>query len=206
MRVSDVAEGGVAGRGWQNVSVIDRSDEHDRPLDATSASLEQSARVVYKELRALAGSYFRVQRPDHTLQPTALVNEAFVKLAGNPELAWASREHFFSIAAKAMREILADHAKRRRTLKRGSGWERVTLSVLSDDESSIFDALELDEALDALRDVSERQVEIIELRYYGGLSVEESASVLGVSARTVELDSRMARAWLLRRLNEASHE
>ncbi len=166
-----------------------------------TGSLEEAARVVYQELRALAGAYFRSQRSDHTLEPTALVNEAFVKLAGNTQLSWVDETHFFSIAAKAMREILADHARKRRTSKRGGDRQRLTLSGIGSNPG-VVDALDLDDALTKLREVNARQVEIIELRFYGGLTVEQVARLLGISPRTVELDSRMARAWLSRHIEE----
>ena len=181
----------------------DNADVTARSSDGSG--LDHAARLAYQELRAIAERYFRQQRGDHTLQPTALVHEAFVKLSASADLAWAGREHFLSIAAKAMREILADHARRRRALKRGGHRHRTTLSGLGMSDHPV-DALDLDEALTALAEVSARQTEIIQLRFYGGLSVDEVARLLDVSPRTVELDSRMARAWLQRRMDEAARD
>lgn len=159
--------------------------------------------AVYGELRAIAGAYFREQRAEHTLQPTALVNEAFVRLIGSDPSALESRAHFLALAAKAMRHILIDHARRKRADKRGGGMERVTLSgVLSSTAEQAYDAIDLDGALDRLAEIDERQARIVELRFFAGLKVTEAAALLGVSDRTVEMDWRMARAWLRRELGE----
>lgn len=161
--------------------------------------------LLYADLRAQAMAYFRAQRADHTLQPTALVHEALLRIMGSDKIEWESRSHFLAVAAKAMRNVLADHARRRRAEKRGGAWERVTLTGLgSDGGERRIDALDLDEALDALGRINERQAQIVELRFYGGLTVEEVAHVLEVSPRTIELDWRMARAWLRNRLDEAA--
>ena len=173
-------------------------------LNAGDASARETLLVLlYNDLRRQASSYFRAQRGDHTLQPTALVHEAFVRIAGNANISWEGRSHFLAVAAKAMRNVLADHARKRRAEKRGGAWERVTLTGLgSDDGERMIDALDLDEALAALRQADERQARIVELRFYGGLSVDEVAHLLEVSPRTVDLDWRMARAWLRNRLDE----
>jgi RNA polymerase sigma factor (TIGR02999 family) len=165
---------------------------------------EALLRLLYNDLRAQASRYFRAQRADHTLQPTALVHEAFMRIAGNASIAFEGRSHFLAVAAMAMRNVLADHARRRRAEKRGGRErERVTLTGLgSDDGERVIDALDLDEALAALHREDERQAKIVELRFYGGLSVDEVAHVLGVSPRTVDLDWRMARAWLRTRLDD----
>jgi RNA polymerase sigma-70 factor (ECF subfamily) len=171
---------------------------------------DQSARdallpLLYADLRAQAMAYFRSQRANHTLQPTALVHEAFIRILGDDKIAWEGRSHFLAVGAKAMRNVLADHARRRRTEKRGGAWERVTLTGLgSDGGDRRIDALDLDEAIDALATLNERQARIVELRFYGGLTVEEAALVLEVSTRTIELDWRMARAWLRNRLDVAT--
>ena len=155
--------------------------------------------LVYDELRALAGSYFRRQRPEHTLQPTALVHEAFVKLAGHTNAGWQSRAHFFAVAAKAMRQILADHARRKKAAKRSGGRQnRVTLSGLltpTTDESQV-DLIALDEAMANLAKLSSRQGRIVEMRFLAGLCEDEVAHVLGVTPRTVQRDWRMAKAFL----------
>ncbi|MBL9119497.1 MAG: sigma-70 family RNA polymerase sigma factor [Phycisphaerae bacterium] len=173
-------------------------------LNAGDASARETLLVLlYNDLRRQASSYFRAQRGDHTLQPTALVHEAFVRIAGNANISWEGRSHFLAVAAKAMRNVLADHARKRRAEKRGGAWERVTLTGLgSDDGERMIDALDLDEALAALQQADERQARIVELRFYGGLSVDEVAHLLEVSPRTVDLDWRMARAWLRNRLDE----
>ncbi len=173
-------------------------------LNAGDASAREALLVLlYNDLRRQASSYFRAQRGNHTLQPTALVHEAFVRIAGNANISWEGRSHFLAVAAKAMRNVLADHARKRRAEKRGGAWERVTLTGLgSDDGERMIDALDLDEALAALQQADERQARIVELRFYGGLSVDEVAHLLEVSPRTVDLDWRMARAWLRNRLDE----
>jgi RNA polymerase sigma factor (TIGR02999 family) len=154
--------------------------------------------VLYEELRALAASFFRDQRPDHTLQPTALVHEAYAKMVGATDISFQGKAHFMAVAARAMRQNLIDHARRRGAEKRGGGAGRVTL-----DEAAVaaaareVDLLELDDALARLEALNERQCRIVELRYFAGLSVEETAAVLDVSAPTVKRDWRMARAWLL---------
>ena len=154
--------------------------------------------LLYKELRALAGSYFRMQDSDHTLQPTALVHEAFNKLTGSTGTGWKSRAHFFAVAAKAMRQILINHAKAKKTSKRGGGRHRVTLSGLKTPAQSDFeiDLAELSEVLGKLADLSPRQVQIVEMRFLAGLSESEIAHVLDLSPRTVRREWRMARAFL----------
>jgi RNA polymerase sigma factor (TIGR02999 family) len=154
--------------------------------------------LVYAELRALAGSYFRGAGAVHTLQPTALVHEAFIKLTGHVDGPWESRAHFLAVAAKAMRQVLANHAAKRRALKRGGGASRVTLTGVltpSEDEARI-DLIDLDAALSKLDELSPRQARIVEMRFLTGLGVDEIAHVLGISARTVERDWCMARAFL----------
>jgi len=154
--------------------------------------------LVYSELRALAGSYFRSQRPEHTLQPTALVHESFVKLVGASHISWESRAHFFEIAAKAMREILADHARRKKAAKRGGGQKRITLFGLITPlkDAAEIDLVALDEALAKLNSLSERQARIVEMRFLAGLSEKDVAHVLGVNTRTVQRDWRAAKAFL----------
>ncbi len=158
--------------------------------------------IVYDRLRALAASYFQRERSDHTLQPTALVNEAFVQLVDRKDPRWNGRTHFFAIAASEMRRILVDHARARHALKRGGGRRRVTLSGLASELPSQLDAMALDDALRSLSEVDERAARIVELRYFGGLAVEEIASVLGVTSRTIRNDWRTARAWLLAELGK----
>jgi len=151
---------------------------------------------VYAELRAIAGRWFRGGGRDSTLQPTALVHEAYIHLIDETQAGWQSRSHFFGVAASAMRQILIQHARRRSAKKRGSDWSRVTLSAAAIEEQGLLDLLDLDDALHALERVHQRQAKVVELRFFGDLTVEETAQVLGVSERTVKADYRMARAFL----------
>jgi RNA polymerase sigma factor (TIGR02999 family) len=158
--------------------------------------------LVYAELRALAGDYARRQRADHTLQPTALVHEAFLKLVDADEAAWNDRAHFFAVAATAMRQILTDHARAKRAQKRGGEWDKVTLSDVSTaGAKNAIDLIALDDALTELAAFDERKHRIVEMRFFGGLTVEEVARVVGVSTTTVESEWRAARAWLGVRLD-----
>lgn len=162
--------------------------------DASAA--ERLLPLVYEELRALAGSHFRGQRANHTLQPTALVHEAFVRLIDQPDGKWNSRAHFFAVAATAMRQILTDHARRKMADKRGGGWDKVGLEQVGGAPQADLDVVALDEALTKLAQLDPRRHRVVELRFFGGLSMEEIAEVLGVSKTTVESDWRGARAWL----------
>lgn len=164
--------------------------------DASAA--ERLLPHVYQELRALAASFFQQQRPDHTLQPTALVHEAYLKLVAAADNSWTSRKHFFDVAAMAMRQLLADHARRHASLKRGGQACRVTLaeSATPIEVAPDVDLIALDEALAKLSALDHRQGRIVELRYLAGLSVDDTAEVLGVSPRTVKLDWQMARSFL----------
>jgi RNA polymerase sigma-70 factor (ECF subfamily) len=158
--------------------------------------------IVYKELRRLAAHYLRAERPDHTLQPTALVHEAYLRLTKIREVDWQSRSHFFATAACVMRRILVDHARRRRANKREGFRDAIGLEedfVVSPSRTS--ELLALDDALDKLAKLNVRQSKIVELRFFGGMSEAETGSVLGISARTVKRDWRMARAWLHNEMN-----
>lgn len=153
--------------------------------------------MVYIELRALAGSYFRRQRPDHTLQPTALVHEAFVRLIDQTNIQWKDRAHFFAVAATAMRQILTDHARRSHAAKRGGDWEQVALDdAVKPSDGNQIDLITLDDALTRLSEFDPRKHRIVELRFFGSLAVEEVARVMEVSKTTVESEWRAARAWL----------
>lgn len=159
--------------------------------------------LVYDELRQLASDHMRRERVGHTLQPTALAHEAFLRLANLPHIQWRSRAQFLAIAARAIRQILVDHARTRQARKRGGDWLRITLGDQADWRSgSQLDTLALDDALNRLAALSERQAQVVELRFFGGLSVEETAHVIGVSERTVKGDWKVARAWLWRELGE----
>ncbi len=172
-----------------------------RAQKGETTAIEQLLPLVYEELRALGASYFQQQSPAHTLQPTALVHEAFVKLMGPGAFEWESRAHFFAVAAKAMRQILTDHARRKKAAKRGGDAQKVTLSGLSSQASDKqIDLIALDEALSKLTAIDARQSEIVEMRFLAGLKVEEVASVLNISTATVEREWRMAKAWLNREL------
>jgi RNA polymerase sigma factor (TIGR02999 family) len=157
--------------------------------------------LVYDEFRALARHYLAQERANHTLQPTALVHEAYMKLVDQTRVDWQGRSHFFAVAAQAMRRILVDHARSRQREKRGGGRARVVLDeavALSPQKDE--DVIALDEALERLAKLDPRQAKVVELRFFGGLGVEEVAHALGVSKRTVEGDWTFARAWLSREL------
>jgi RNA polymerase sigma-70 factor (ECF subfamily) len=189
-------------------TVVSGSD----PNDVTQALLElneggeASARLmplVYKELRRLAQTYLRSERPDHTLQPTALVHEAYLRLIDQNRVEWQNRSHFYAVAAQMMRRILIDHARAHASEKRGGSGKRLSL-----DEASFLpgeraaDLLELDEALKQLAITDERKSRVVELRFFGGLSVKETAEVLGVHTATVERDWVVAKAWLYREIGK----
>ncbi len=161
------------------------------------AAAQRLLPLVYAELRGLAGSFFRNQRKDQTLQPTALVHEAFLRLIDQTNVEWISRAHFMAVASLAMRQILADHARRRGAAKRGGNWARMSLDdAVTLDAGSEIDMEQLDAALSKLEALDERRHRVVILRFFGGLTVEDAAQVMGVSASTVEGDWRAARAWL----------
>ena len=165
------------------------------------AALDKLMPLVYDELRRLANNYLRKEAAGHTLQPTALVNEAYLKLVGQ-KTNWQNRAHFFAISAKLMRRILVDHARQRQAAKRG-GAEQHRLSITSAEtivKQPAVDLLALNEALDELAQMDQQQGRIVELKFFAGLSIEETAEVLGISHATVERDWKMARAWLRRQL------
>ncbi len=158
--------------------------------------------LVYEELRRMAAAYLGRERPGHTLQPTALVHDAFLKLVGREEGQFAGRGQFFAVAARAMRRILIDHARSRKAAKRGGGAARLSLDGALDAPAPDRDLwlVALDEALERLAVVDPRQARVVELRFFGGLTIDETARVLEVSAATVERDWAMARAWLHREM------
>ena len=160
--------------------------------------------MVYTDLRALAGSYFRAQPADHTLQPTALVHEAYLRLINQRDMAWTGRAHFFAVAAKAMRQILVNHAYKRGALKRGGDRRKLTLlePAHAAEALTASDLVSLHETMNALAELDERKSQVVEMRIFGGSTMEEIAHVLGVSKTTVESDWRFARAWLAQRLDE----
>lgn len=157
--------------------------------------------LVYDELRRLAGSYLRRERIDHTLQPTALVNEAYLRLAAQRDVQWKDKGHFFAITAQLMRRVLVDHARSHLSEKRGRGAAKVPLEgVLAMAKEQPSDLLTLDESLHRLAQVDCRQAQIVEMKVFGGLSVEDIAGLLGISPATVKRDWSMARAWLAREI------
>ena len=164
------------------------------------AALQKLTPIVHGELHRLARGYMRRERPGHSLQATALVNEAYMRLVGYTRMRWQDRAHFFAVAAQIMRRILVEHA-RRHNLKRGGGIPHVSL-----DEAALVgagddvDFVALDDAMTALARLDARKVQVVEMRFFGGLSVDEAADVLGVSAKTVKRDWRAAKAWLYREL------
>ena len=165
------------------------------------AAAQRLLPLVYQELRGLAGAMFRDQRADQTLQPTALVHEAFVRLIECERVGTRDRMHFRALAATAMRQILTDHARRRRALKRGDGAGRFTrIEPATPSDAPGLDLLQLDAALERLAELDPRQHRIVELRFFAGMEVDDVAAVLEVSKSTVEREWRAARAWLGGRL------
>lgn len=157
--------------------------------------------LIYDELRALARSHMRHESPDHTLQATAIVHEAYLRLVGNDQMSWTSRAAFFQASAQAMRRILIDHARRRGRVKRGGGRRREPLDAI--DLAVATDPAEveaLDRAVTRLGELDPRAAEVVQLRFYAGLSVEESAAALGISERTVKREWSFARAWLYQQI------
>jgi len=167
------------------------------------SALDKLMPVVYDELRRLASNYLRRERAGHTLQPTALVNEAYLRLVDQRQARWQNRAQFFGVAAQLMRRILVDHARVRQAQKRG-GSDQQQLSLSHADQVAQkpdVDLLALHEALNQLAEIDEQQARIVELRFFGGLTIEETAEVIGISHATVERDWTMARAWLRRELS-----
>jgi RNA polymerase sigma factor (TIGR02999 family) len=171
--------------------------------DGDPEALEGLMQIVYNELRRLANHYLRSERPNHTLQPTALVHEAYLRLTGQNQVRWQNRAHFFGVAAQMMRRVLVDHARANCRAKRGGAAYKLSL----DETMNLYQRqdeqiVELDEALTRLREIDSRKSEVVELRYFGGMSVEETVEVLGVSRNTVIRDWNMAKAWLYQELKE----
>jgi len=174
-----------------------------KATDGDTSAVDQLLPLVYDELRALAQDYLLRERPDHTLQATALVHEAYIRLIKQEDVEWKSRAHFFAVAAQAIRRILVDHARTHGRQKRGGGCRRVELTEdVAESPQTSVDLVALDEALKELGRLDSRQARIVELRYFGGLTLKEVAEVIGVSQRTVDGDWAMARAWLRRAIAE----
>ncbi len=172
--------------------------------DGESQGFEEVLELTYDELRAIAARHMSGERPEHTLQPTALLNEAWLRISGDAEVGWENRAHFFAIAARAMRQVLVDHARKRSADKRGGLLQRVTLheDIASELAQSEFDLLDLHDAVEKLSSLDESLGRIIELRFFGGLTLDETAAVMGVSRRKVAKDWAFARVWLSRELSD----
>jgi len=178
------------------------ADMVDGRHDATGKLLT----LVYDELRSLAAAQLRDERKGHTLQPTALVHEAYLRLVGQTEINWQSKAHFFAVAATAIRRVLVDHARRANAAKRGGNFQRTILEFAHIETTpDPVDLSELDRALEKLSKTDERKSRVVELRYFAGLSIPETAEVLGVSHATIERDWRFARAWLYNELKQDRH-
>ncbi len=172
-----------------------------RAGNGDEAAADKLLPLVYDELRALAQHYMEQERPDHTLQATAVVHEAYLRLVDQRQANWNSRAHFMAMAAQMIRRILVDHARRRLTTKRNHNGARIALTQNDVPfEATDQGLIELDESLERLKKLSERQARIVELRFFGGLTIEETADMLSVSSATVKNDWRVARAWLSREL------
>ena len=168
-------------------------------------ALDQLIPLVETELRRLARRFMRRERDDHTLQTSALINEAYVRLVGQQDVQWKDRAHFFAVAAQVMRHILIDHARRYQYAKRGGGAQKVALDEISDlSEQRAAELVALDDALIDLAELDPRKSQIVELRFFGGLSIEETAEVLSTSPATVMREWRAARAWLHRTIEGES--
>jgi RNA polymerase sigma factor (TIGR02999 family) len=192
-----------------NMPVTEALDEealtafiHDTlPADADTATLNAALPALYNELREIAASYLRKERAGHTLQPTALVHESYLRLVSQRTVDWGNRLHLLSIAARMMRRILASHATARQTTKRDSGAPVAELeAAIEFEDRTQISVGKIDEALNSLEALDARQARVVELRFFGGLTVEETAEVLGVSPRTVKRDWLTARHWLQREI------
>jgi RNA polymerase sigma factor (TIGR02999 family) len=171
--------------------------------DGDSSAPEELLPIVYAELRKLAGGYLKRERPDHTLQPTALVHEAYIRMVDWENVSWQSRSHFFAVAAKIMRNILVDHARKKKAEMHGGNLQKIALDeAISFSKQTEVNLVDLDEALKDLEKLDERQSKIIELRFFAGLTIEETAHALDVSTMTVSRDWNFAKAWLFRRLSD----
>jgi len=169
------------------------------------AALDRLTPLVYDEIRRIAHRYVQREREGQTLQTTALVNEAYLRLAGSANISWQNRAHFFAVTAQVMRHILIDHARRRQYVKHGGDAQRVSFEVANSETALMSqpraaELLALDEAIEELAKIDQRKSRVVELRYFGGLSLEETAEVLEVSLMTVRRDWRAAKAWLYKRV------
>jgi RNA polymerase sigma factor (TIGR02999 family) len=175
--------------------------------DGDREALDRLMPLVYDELRRIASRCMKREREGHTLQTTALINEAYLRMAGQPATDWQDRAHFFAVAATVMRHVLVDHARTRHRARRGDNPQQVSLdeaAIVSEQKSEVL--LALDEALTKLAQLDERKVKIVELRYFGGLSAQETAEALGLSEITVKREWLKAKAWLYRELTEGTSD
>jgi RNA polymerase sigma factor (TIGR02999 family) len=187
-------------RAGDDVTVLLQAWGGDQP-----GAREQLMRVVYEELRRRAAARLRRERPGHVLQPTALVHEAYLLLVGQRQTDWRNRAHFFAVASEMMRRILVDHARRRKTAKRSGGWARVTVDEATGQYNPPdVNILDLDAALSELASFDPRKSRVAELRFFGGLSPEETAGALDISRATVDREWQAARAWLYRRISQTA--
>lgn len=176
-------------------------DEPPFPAGESASSLDDLTPVLYEELRRMAVRFFRDENQRHTLQPTALVHEVYLRLAAQQTVQWANREHVLAVASNAMRRVLVDHARRRTADKRGGGEPALPLELIPEQGSTWdVDFLALDEALDRLEQDDPIKRQVVELRFFGGLTVEETAHELGISPRSVKRHWSVARAWLFREI------
>lgn len=185
-----------------DITMLIRASATGRPEDT-----DRLMSAIYDDLKRLAASQLKQERPEHTLHPTALVHEAYIRLVNQRTAEWNDRLHFFSIAARIIRRILIDHARERQALKRGGG--RRAIAIEPDEVASPerdFDLVALDEALEELATLSERQARIVELRFFGGLTIPEIAEALSIGSRSVDREWQAARAWLFHRLSELEVE
>jgi RNA polymerase sigma factor (TIGR02999 family) len=174
--------------------------------EGQSDAADQLIRLVYPELRRIAGACMRDERPGHSLQPTALIHEAWLRLAGQSQIAWRDRAHFFGLAARMMRRILVDRARARLADKRGAGARVLNLEWIEIDSSprKLEEILAVDEALERLRQLDPREAQIVEMHYFAGMTVKETAAALGISPRTVDREWALASTWLRRELSGRS--
>jgi RNA polymerase sigma-70 factor (ECF subfamily) len=185
-----------------DITMLIRASATGRPEDT-----DRLMSAIYDDLKRLAANQLKQERPEHTLHPTALVHEAYLRLVNQRTAEWNDRLHFFSIAARIIRRILIDHARERQALKRGGG--RRAISIEPDEVASPerdLDLVALDEALEELATLSERQARIVELRFFGGLTIPEIAEALSIGSRSVDREWQAARAWLFHRLSELEVE
>jgi RNA polymerase sigma factor (TIGR02999 family) len=175
--------------------------------DGDCAALDKLTPLVYQELHKLAHSHMKRERPGHTIQTSALVNEAFVKLVDQRRVRWQNRAHFFGIASQMMRRILVDYARSRHYAKRGGGAQQVSLDeAMIVSEARAAEVVALDDALSALAEIDQRKSQIVEMRFFGGLSIEQTAEVLGISPGTVMRDWTLAKAWLRREVGKEERD